>query len=215
MYRHVVLHTAITVASPLQASSVREEACSEGFLNGREVVSADAGDGDFNAVAQLSELVADVTGAGEGTLLEEVFLGPDVGEVRVDPLIPDVEKGEMVPAFFDGETGTSGIGLQFLVFRSIKERRGLPKHGDYTQDLFGAAVFLGFEFIRFAGLIGGIGGKYCSSEHWIRWADISYFAPSIHHNHSWNSHILGNSAIWRPIFVSSPWLSMAPRAYNC
>lgn len=123
-----VLNRAVTIATALQACCVREEAGRNGLLDGDDVVGAAGADGDFDAVAQFGELIADVARAGETALLEEVFFGPDDAEVRVDPLVPDVEEGEVVTAFFDGEAVAGAVSVDLFVFGTEEERAGFAEH---------------------------------------------------------------------------------------
>lgn len=92
IHRRAGLDGPIAIPASLQTCRVGEEACRDGFLDG-DGVRAARGRGDFDAVAELRELVAHVARAGQAALLQEVHLGPDVGEVGVDPLVPDVEEG--------------------------------------------------------------------------------------------------------------------------
>ncbi len=157
IHRHAVLHRAVAVPSLLQARRVGEEACGEGLGDGHDVARAYRRDGDFDSVAEFGELVADVARAGEGALLEEVFAAPDVAEVAVDPLVPDVEEGEVVAAFPDGEAGAGAVGVDFLVLGAVEERGGFAEHGDDGEDFLDAAVVGGGED-RFGEH--GVGGEF-------------------------------------------------------
>ena len=87
----------------------------------RNGARAGGGDGDLDAVAQVGELVPHVPRAGQGALLQVILASPDVAEVGVDPLVPDVEEGEVVPSFANCEAVTRRVGEQFLVLGPVEQ----------------------------------------------------------------------------------------------
>jgi hypothetical protein len=64
-----VLDSTVAITATLQPRSIREEASRNSLLNGLDIGSAARANGDLDAIAQLGELVADVAGARETTLL--------------------------------------------------------------------------------------------------------------------------------------------------
>jgi len=54
--------------------------------------------------------------------------------IRIDPLFPNVQKGEMVATGFL-EILMSLVGVHLLVFRSVKHGVRFLQHGDDRQDL--------------------------------------------------------------------------------
>jgi hypothetical protein len=61
VYGIIILYRTIAVSSSLKAGSVGEETRSYGFLDGDQVGLTDGGQGDFNALAELRELIADIS----------------------------------------------------------------------------------------------------------------------------------------------------------
>lgn len=129
MRKDDALHRAVSVSRAVEPSRILEVAGADRLLHRNNVGGVRVAlDEDLDTLAQLDELIADVADAserlqryngqnteererqGETHLdLDKVLVGPRDREAGLLPLLPDVEKHEVVSSRLD-EVLTSGVG---------------------------------------------------------------------------------------------------------
>lgn len=78
-------------------------------------------DHDFDPFTKPGQLVSDVSRPTQTLELQKLFVTELLGVICLDPSLPNVEKGEMVPA--TPHKVLSGlIGMKFFVLRAIENR---------------------------------------------------------------------------------------------
>jgi hypothetical protein len=122
-----------SVSSTLvDSSSVVEVSGSHCFLDGNDLMRTL--DNDLDTVAQLSELISDITDSTDGFELDEIFVAPLLRVSGLGPLFEDVEKGKVITAGLD-ERFVSLVGMDLFVFGPVKQRAGFLEHRDDGQNL--------------------------------------------------------------------------------
>ena len=98
-------------------------------------------DDDLHPLTQARELISDIPRSAEGFELQELFVAELLAVVGLGPLFPDVEQGEVVPAWAD-EVLSGLVGVELFVFGSVEEGARFGEHSDYGEDLLGGLVRL-------------------------------------------------------------------------
>lgn len=140
MHRLAILHSPIRIPPSLQPRRIREEPRRNRLLDRHDVAFTAAANLHLHPLTQPAQLVPHVPRPPQTPELEEVLPRPYIAEVRVHPLVPDIQQREMVPAGFIREPLSRLVGVKLLILRPVEQTARLPQHRNDAQHLLDAPV---------------------------------------------------------------------------